>query len=323
MLLLKDSGKLAAEVKTIYLHIGMGKTGTTSIQRFLSLNHACLLKEGVHYLLAGGGATGHGHQPIAKACIDDIPEYMEVADASVHIKQVQREISTCESETIVLSSENFQLANPTKVKRILDQACPEYRCKVILIVRSQDELLESEYNQMVKVKSVTYSLADYARDHFNGDFMRLASLWESVFGRDAIVSRVYSSVKRDIIPDFLSCLPLSLPALDALRMLEPVFVNPSLDLQQLSRHYTQNQTQTFSSPKHVSEPANVPGPAVFMNNAEATAFRKQFHESNFMFSSRFLDRQIYELGGTRFSDVERDQYSSYWKTFQSRSQGNQ
>lgn len=300
-------------MKEIYLHIGLGKTGTTSIQKFLSMHYDILLAEDIHYILSAGGGSGDGHQAIAKSCIEIIPDYMEVADASNDIEALKSEIAGSSCNTILLSSENFQLASPAKVKKMLNSVCDDYICRVILVVRSQDELLESEYNQMVKVKSLTQSLAQYADSYFDGDFMKLAESWEATFGEQTLSASVYDSASNDAIKDFLSTLPLRRSALERLCELNQYSVNKSLDIQGLSEQYLVNQSSELDLSKQVREVVPPELPAVLMDSEEAREFRARFHESNRLFSSKFLDVQLTNLGGTRFNDADRNRYASYWK----------
>lgn len=305
-------------MKQIYLHIGLGKTGTTSIQKFLSIYYERLLSEGVHYVLAAGGESGDGHQSIAKSCIDDIPYYMDISDATAEIEQVKMEVSASKSEVLLLSAENFQLANPIKVKELLDSACDAYECRVILVVRSQDELLESEYNQMVKVKSITQNLMEYAKSSFNGDFMELASSWQSVFGDKSVISRVYNSAEKNAIADFLSCLPIRDAGYNRLCDLDTIVTNESLNIQQLSQQYIKNHGDRPDPPIVNDDETQPNHPAVLMNSEQARNFRGRFHASNLLFSSKFLDSPMCDLGGTRFSDLERNSYAAYWEKMRSK-----
>ncbi|MBL4672160.1 MAG: hypothetical protein JKX81_07850 [Arenicella sp.] len=303
-------------MKQIYLHIGFGKTGTTSIQQFLAVHNENLLSLGIHYVLAGGGISGGGHQSLAKSCIDLIPDYMEIADPTTDIENVKVEIARTNSDVLLLSAENFQLANPAKVKSLLGNLCDEYVCKIILFVRSQDELLESEYNQMVKLKSVTDDLKDYADNSFNGNFLELASEWESTFGVGALICRVYNAREKNVIYDFLSCLPIEKAAVHDLFNLESIVSNESLSVSALSQQFLKNRSDKPALSLLDAEISKLNYPAVLMNSTEAKEFRALFQEQNLMFSSRYLGTPMRDLQGRRFSDLERDRYSNYWKEFE-------
>ena len=60
----------------VYLHVGWGKTGTTSIQVYLARRKMDLLNAGVHYLGADGRGQSKGHQTFAKSFIIKLPHYM-------------------------------------------------------------------------------------------------------------------------------------------------------------------------------------------------------------------------------------------------------
>jgi len=63
-------------LKTLYLHIGRGKTGTTAQPAYLGRNRDALLAAGIDYLLAGDRGRGVGHQEFAKSFITDPPGTM-------------------------------------------------------------------------------------------------------------------------------------------------------------------------------------------------------------------------------------------------------
>ena len=63
-------------MKTIYFHIGLGKTGTTYIQQLMGNNYDFFLSHGLNYISSGGGSKGSGHQQFAKSFIEKLPNYM-------------------------------------------------------------------------------------------------------------------------------------------------------------------------------------------------------------------------------------------------------
>ncbi len=298
-------------MKKLYIHIGLGKTGTTSIQSFLSSHSQKLKQEGVHYIMAGGGASGCGHQTLAKSCIDNVPYYMEIADSTLDVESILSEIKSTQCESILLSSENFQLANPGRVRSLFDRVEGGLDYRIILFVRSQDELLESEFNQMVKVKSLSRSLMEYADCSFDGNFDHLASQWASVFGEHAMICRVYNAAEKNAIEDFLNCLPVSLKLMGGTFRYQPIFMNQSLDSDELHKLYLEN-TKANSFRETMSEGKRNSAPAVLMDGQTAKEFRASYHESNLRFSSKFLPLPVKELGGVRFSDLDRDRYVVDW-----------
>ena len=60
----------------IYLHMGFYKTGTTAIQKFLSLNRDQLVKQG--FLYPAIGAYGDAHFPISRGLNKEHPQYAKL-----------------------------------------------------------------------------------------------------------------------------------------------------------------------------------------------------------------------------------------------------
>jgi len=49
-------------------------------------------------------------------------------------------------------------------------------------------------------------------------------------------------------------------------------------------------------------------PAIFFTSAKAREFRLRFRESNRRFAQRYLNRDLEDLGGRRYSDAQRDAF---------------
>jgi len=304
-------------MKTIYLHIGVGKTGTTSIQQFLAANHEDLSAAGMNYVLAGGGAAGGGHQNFAKSFITDIPHYMVpptniISDRAL----ILHEIEHCHESKILLSSENFPLSDPCLVRDFFERSRMNFKYKIVMFIRSQDELVESEYNQLVKVRLEKRTLVEYIETEFDGDFMKLASKWEQVFGQDNLICRIYDSRHFNVVNDFLGCLEVVLNSDMNEKYVAPVVSNKSLGFLALTLKHALNMLQphtgdklNFELPSELSMLIpDIDLPAILMNSRDARQFLDRYRESNRKFSERFLGESMSDIGGRRYSDYERDDY---------------
>ncbi|WP_299303239.1 hypothetical protein [uncultured Litoreibacter sp.] len=300
-------------MKTIYLHIGRGKTGTTALQHFLSTNREALLAGGMDYLLTGD--AGQGHQAFAKSFIADPPGYMEMPDDLAELRRrTGQEICDSAAFAVLLSSENFPLADIRALAKWLDDLPIETCTKVIFFARSQDEVAESEYNQMVKLKGETRPFAVYAEALEGADYAAECDAWAAVFGDDAIIARVYDAARDTIEADFLNCLPLSADTINALSMARknaPMTVaNRSLGARALQVLLMLNAI-TFEDRKALQSnllaalgPEDIP--AVLMDAPTAAQYRATFAASNAQFLRRYLGREGSDLGGRRFDDATRD-----------------
>ena len=305
-------------MKTVYLHIGVGKTGTTTIQKFLGQNHLDLLEHGIHYIQSSGGAQGTGHQNFAKSFISQVPSYMQkpVNDNASAREAIEEEIKTCKEKVILISSENFQLADPKKVKIFFDNFGEGLQCKIILFVRSQDELAESEYNQIIKVRKEKRTFYSYVKSEFDGDFMELAYRWEKAFGKNNIICKVYNAKDHTALSDFFTCLSENLNQFRGVKKLIEETSNRSLGYAQMMIKRMLNILQPGeTNNEHVELPHNIHEifkaidiPPLLMGSKEAKKFRDLYKKSNKKFNKRYIGTRSSELGGKRYSDDERNQY---------------
>lgn len=299
-------------MKTVFLHIGLGKTGTTSIQRHLARDTERLLASGIHYVQCGGGERGTGHQQFAKSFVKSIPDYMIPVREPERVREaVFEEVLSSQQAKIVMSSENFSLADPAEIRRQFEALPVTCQFKVILFVRSQDELAESEYNQLVKVRAERRTFEQFLEEDFLGDFYGLARRWEKVFGQSSLICSVYDGRRRSVIEDFLHCLGLAVktrggtagPAPN--RSLGYLALLMKRGLNHLSAE--DNRPVHYELPQHVRDALDpVDLPAILFNSEHARRIRGRFTGSNRRLTQRYLGREVIDLGGRRFTDEERD-----------------
>jgi hypothetical protein len=122
--------------RKIFLHIGFGKTGTTSIQKTLLENRYALLNKGVLY--PSTGIVDGAHRGL-------FPLNHNELDVGIFSELIS-EIEKSESEKVVLSSENMSFLNESYVEKI--SGCFEnFDVRVIFYVRNQVSLIESSFLQ--------------------------------------------------------------------------------------------------------------------------------------------------------------------------------
>jgi len=299
---------------TVYLHIGRGKTGTTALQRYMASVADSLAAQGIHYVRAGGGARGSGHQDFAKSFIRNLPDYMTPpSQPDAARRSVAGEIAHCGAEHIVLSSENFELADPGILRDFFCSLPLSYDVKVIYFARSQDELAESEYNQMVRVKGENRSFKEYAISYISEyDYSSILSPWTQEFGAENIICKIYDGVRSNIVSQFMECMPIVLSqSLDA-RILAPngAGINASVGLRALVFARILNGIDLGDRFKFYETIfrglVDHDIPALLFDSSEARQFREQFAASNKVFTRQYMGRELADLGGRRYTDEQRD-----------------
>jgi hypothetical protein len=119
-------------MRKLILHAGIHRTGTTSIQRYLSRNRKHLAAQAISY----PGTTDNQQEFAFKLMRRSI-----TPDAFADM------LSESEHETILVSGEDFcRIADES----IISALAKRFRIHLILFIRRQDEWAESWYNQHIK-----------------------------------------------------------------------------------------------------------------------------------------------------------------------------
>ena len=192
--------------KTLYLHVGMHKTGTTTIQHFLYHNRRMLSRYGLLY--PSRHTYGYAHHETSnffnkkeKFLPDFIKErYGNRKNWESAINAQKKEMLSASNDKLILSSETFMRCNHAMVREYYD----EFDIKIIIFLRRQDAWLESTLNQNMKMNmDMETGLEDHTRKkEKNLDYYRLLNLWAEHFGRDNLI----------IVPFQKSSFPVSLEA---------------------------------------------------------------------------------------------------------------
>lgn len=184
----------------LFLHIGPGKTGTTAIQSFCSLNNEKLNTQGYHYLKSPrwGDNSHHllgfalwGNQRLGLAGIPEvsIPEIFQ---------KIENELVNLPSHinNIIISSELlFELADTHLVNPLVAFIEKHFSTvQVICYLRRQDEHIQSLYQQWIKTakesvkgKTIKEFVANYKGDFY---YEKLEP-WKNLFGIENIKVRIY------------------------------------------------------------------------------------------------------------------------------------
>jgi len=191
------------------LHVGLSKTGTTSIQLFLWRNRNILLKKfGILYPKTGiKEKLGYG-QHLIPNILRSKQNYSDLKNMLI------REINNHKADNIVISSEEFIFSCPKKVYKFFDFIHTE---KIVIYLRRQDLWIESLYKEYVKNihSRGTMSFKDFLKGapHIKICFFsNFVERWKEVFPNTEIILKFYDRKLfqyENIIFDFLPLIGLS------------------------------------------------------------------------------------------------------------------
>ena len=180
-------------MKTLYLHIGTHKTGSTSIQEWCSTNVERLLRDGIYYPDFFEHEKGN-HSPMAWAFSGDprAQSFGTLNDLDANLKRV-----TCES--ILCSGEEFEFLNDGEVQDVAS-FFDSYNVKVLLFLRPQSELLRAEYVEWLKQGLTSDQFSTYWRLQMTMEryaYDTLYDRWAKNFGAENVSVVSYPAVARD------------------------------------------------------------------------------------------------------------------------------
>ena len=212
-------------MKTLYIHIGTPKTGTTSIQNFCGLNREKLREQGVLYPIMN---YHYERKSVNRNCyfltgtIKENGTRNKEKEKQVFDNELQY-IVDCfkENDTILLSDESIWWATSTRRKGLWKDLKKHseqhnYQIKVIVYLRRQDQFMMSRYNQRLKTDFVasTQNFDEYFAD-MNGRFKcvmdyrdRIDNIAKSISKENVIVKRFDRNYfyNGDLNQDFLNIL---------------------------------------------------------------------------------------------------------------------
>lgn len=196
--------------KTLYLHVGAHKTGSTILQSFLHFNRRLLNRLGYYYPKINRGRNYlYQHGYLASLLKSNENEFYR------HISKYPK------NKNLILSSECFLFRN--KIKHIISKLSGLKKIYkniiIILYVRRQDTWFESQYQSKVIANVRTeLTFQQWVKACLDGqvqyvpDWLSIINEWESVFGKNTVTVRVFEKEKfkgGSIFSDFLDILGIT------------------------------------------------------------------------------------------------------------------
>ncbi|PLX37216.1 MAG: hypothetical protein C0606_12020 [Hyphomicrobiales bacterium] len=315
--------------KTIFLHIGTEKTGTSYIQRVFHLNKGRLAaRRGVLY--------PQTHYGLDEEQVTPKHIFLRKAVTAVHVQSVfPLNLATMIGGKRAFYRRNLARLNPVFAE-IDASPCPKvflseeavyaesayaapffaalrerYDVHVVVQFRRQDQYLESLYGESVKngTASDIETYLETAEVRKRLDYAAMLRHWEAYFEPACIhVDRYGSDDALQKIFDVLGIAPLKKPK-------EPKFDNPSLNPEaiELMRHVNARNRISPRWPgprqhrdlRHIVQTITKPGKPVFLTREQRLAILERYRAGNDDIAKRYLaprgePKSLFETAPDRF-----------------------
>lgn len=157
--------KMGRSPFTTYIHIGHGKTGTTAIQSALALCRKELRASGIIYPIKEEIAIKAEQLQVTSGNWPALPNQ----SLRSFLLEAHNNFYEKNASSLVFSSENI-FWKATELTKLSDNELTKINPHVILAVRDIEEMLSSEYLQMVKRHGESRSFSEYlkARNYKSG-----------------------------------------------------------------------------------------------------------------------------------------------------------
>jgi hypothetical protein len=189
--------------KILILHAGMGKTGTTALQKALWHNRDALARAGIAYPAIG--ATAGAHHLVSPHVLPHLAHRAPWRRYLAPAKWLGK-VAALPEPRVLMSSELVSSADPDRVAAFCAALAPHVDLHLCLYLRRQDDMMAAVYAQGVKGGVQRRPLSQLIDSRLGRyDYMDRLAPWEAALGRDRMIIRPYERSQfhqGDLIRDF-------------------------------------------------------------------------------------------------------------------------
>ncbi len=208
-----------------FLHIGTEKTGTTTIQHFLAKNRKFLLEDGFFYPRSLG-QQNHVKLAVYAMAINKVQDRQRLGITEPEKviqfrdkcqKNLAEELNNTKTNKVILSNEHcssrlVSIEEIELLKSFLGKFFEDI--KIIIYLRRQDKFLLSTYSTAVKCGYTRrFSIPSEQVIKKRYDYWNILKKWESVFGKENIVVKVFERnqmLEGNLFKDFTNILGINI-----------------------------------------------------------------------------------------------------------------
>lgn len=271
-----------AEGPTCYLHIGMAKTGTSSIQKTLAEN-----RDSTEFSYLSVGPANHSrviYSIFSKTPASNFPYFKKIGWGDKKIARygsrmrllVESDLAANSHKKFIISGETIITFNEEQLVRLRDFLGIYFKTiKVVAYIRPPKSYMESIFQQRLK--------GDIRHNHFAKVYpfyQGKIEKFDTVFGRENVILRKYDPAafpNGDVVMDFCDLTQISIPGYTSSR------VNESLSLEAIALLYAYRK---FSN-------RPTPGKEAVTRNRQIIAEMRKIPGKRFYFSNKLIS-SIYD-----------------------------
>lgn len=191
-------------MKKLFIHIGLPKTATSSIQSFLYDNNDFLSEQGFHYIKTGLSQSLKCHHDIVwKLGLHIGPSYVE-KDIQKYKDEILSglfaENEKYSDKDLILSSELLTFLNDYEKLNPILEVFNNREIKFIINIRRQDRFLESLYQQVVK-DGTSLSFAEWLKQSREvANYNKLINKLLKITSKENIIIDIFDTNSQELFP---------------------------------------------------------------------------------------------------------------------------
>jgi hypothetical protein len=203
--------------RRLYLHLGLHKTGTTSLQYLLHDRMQVLCERGYLYPGTGRHPRAHVQHAIVSRAMRPREEVRQSAfglagdvNSKIVIRALLHEIDLSGCKNVILSSEEFATMQDASIRRFFD-TFRHFDVVPILYTRNFVQLSGALYQTFITHTPLTVDFGEFAWDkQIRTDLHNICANWSVGAYRRQIVLRNYDRENFNVIDDFIDIIGLTL-----------------------------------------------------------------------------------------------------------------
>jgi len=304
--------------KSLILHIGTEKTGTSSIQSFLTARAEWLLEEH-RVLYPTHPRLFHwvGHFPVAASFLDpsrvDFVPHSAITDPRGIVRRIEREIDENDARLCILSCEHFSSRLKQDQLVELRKMLAGFDVRVLVYLRRQDEMAMAAFSTALRRGRRTwFNPDDIHPDDGYWNFDKMLGWWADAFGEESITARIFDRhqlIGGDVVLDCLAMVgitlndPPSIPRANKSLSLKEAELVYALNRRLVSRDEAvaagrperyraaqQLRELALEVAKHVNSISGSGPLGAILSDRQKQALNEKFFESNRRVARRFFGR---------------------------------